>query len=96
MIIVLTEAARDELLAARIWYDEQGAVGDAFADDIDVTIGHIEQHPLLATQIRPGLHRALLRRHPYSIIYHVIGDQIRIIAIAHQRRRPDYWRARLP
>lgn len=38
--------------------------------------------------------RYLLRRFPYSVIYR-IGDQgIEIVAVAHGRRRPDYWRHR--
>jgi hypothetical protein len=30
-------------------------------------------------------------RFPYSIIYYVRGDELRVIALAHHRRRPEYW-----
>jgi hypothetical protein len=36
----------------------------------------------------------LLARFPYSILYRVRADHIRVLAIAHQNRRPFYWRGR--
>ncbi|WP_438003790.1 hypothetical protein [Sorangium sp. So ce321] len=36
----------------------------------------------------------LVRRFPYSVLYRVRDDHIRILAIAHQNRRPFYWRGR--
>ena len=35
-----------------------------------------------------------LRRFPFSLIYTVMGDQLRILAVAHHSRRPGYWRNR--
>jgi hypothetical protein len=28
---------------------------------------------------------------PYSLIYRIQGDEIRVIAVAHHSRRPGYW-----
>ncbi len=33
-------------------------------------------------------------RFPYSLVYSVRPNEIRIVAVAHQKRRPFYWRAR--
>ncbi|MBI2397284.1 MAG: type II toxin-antitoxin system RelE/ParE family toxin [Xanthomonadales bacterium] len=35
-----------------------------------------------------------LRGFPNSLIYRDAGSEVRIIAVAHQRRRPGYWRRR--
>ena len=35
-----------------------------------------------------------IQRFPYSIIYTVVGDEIRILAVAHQSRHPGFWRSR--
>jgi hypothetical protein len=32
-----------------------------------------------------------LRRFPFNVIHQFHGDEIRVIAIAHQRRKPGYW-----
>jgi len=35
-----------------------------------------------------------LRRFPLALIYDVDGEALRIVAIAHRRQRPGYWRGR--
>ena len=32
---------------------------------------------------------------PFSLVYILRGDDIEIVAVAHGRRRPSYWRSRL-
>jgi hypothetical protein len=41
-----------------------------------------------------GTRRLLLQRFPFSIIYRVESTWVLVVAIAHQRRRPGYWRRR--
>lgn len=36
-----------------------------------------------------------MRRFPYSVVYHLSGEVIRVIAVAHQSRRPGYWRGKM-
>ncbi|MFO0823732.1 MAG: hypothetical protein U0792_11545 [Gemmataceae bacterium] len=38
----------------------------------------------------------LKKRIPYSIIYIETDAEIRIVAFAHHKRRPGYWKKRLP
>jgi len=33
-------------------------------------------------------------RFPYAVLYSIVGDQIRVMAVAHDRRRPFYWSGR--
>lgn len=41
------------------------------------------------------LHRRFpLRRFPFGLIFRVDGERLRIVAVAHRRRRPGYWRER--
>ena len=39
----------------------------------------------------PILYSRGVKTFPYRIVYYVRGDQVRIIAYAHERRRPGYW-----
>jgi toxin ParE1/3/4 len=35
-----------------------------------------------------------LRKFPFGLIYRVDDDLLRIVAVAHRRQRPGYWRGR--
>jgi len=51
--------------------------------------------PFAETDVREAARRALLRRFPYAI-YFVAGEElIAVIAVLHQHRRPEAWRARV-
>jgi hypothetical protein len=32
---------------------------------------------------------------PFSLVYVLRGDDVEVVAVAHGRRRPGYWRSRL-
>jgi toxin ParE1/3/4 len=34
-------------------------------------------------------------RFPYSVIYSLLEDDVLVVAVAHHRRRPFYWRDRV-
>jgi plasmid stabilization system protein ParE len=38
--------------------------------------------------------RRLLHTFPYSLFYSLHAQEVRILAVAHQRRRPFYWEDR--
>jgi toxin ParE2 len=37
-----------------------------------------------------------MNRFPYSVIYALENDELVVLAIAHQHRKPFYWRDRQP
>jgi toxin ParE1/3/4 len=73
---------------------ESTGLGRVFLDDVEHAIEVVLSHPGSAPIIKGRVRRKLLRKFPYSIIYSVVGDQIRVLAVSHQRRRPFYWRHR--
>jgi toxin ParE1/3/4 len=52
-------------------------------------------HPLSGKSLTERIRKFGLRRFRYNLIYAVDADEIVIVAVAHHRRRPDYWHARL-
>jgi hypothetical protein len=43
----------------------------------------------------PTVRRAQLRRFPFLLLFRVLGREvIEILAVAHMRRRPNYWKRR--
>ncbi|GAB1724050.1 MAG: hypothetical protein GDA65_05140 [Nitrospira sp. CR1.1] len=41
-----------------------------------------------------GTRRYLFRRFPFQLVYRVVKDSVQVVAIAHGRRRPRYWKLR--
>jgi len=52
------------------------------------------EHPEAGSPAGPNRRRVVVARFPYSIVYQHQPNLIRIVAVAHQRRRPGYWRRR--
>jgi len=46
-------------------------------------------------QVEPEIRRFLFTRFPYSFVYGIDEETIVVIAVAHQRRKPDYWSDRI-
>jgi plasmid stabilization system protein ParE len=89
-------AARKEFLCAVRWYaDEAGAtVASRFHDDVRNAVQRLLENPMSGALVSHGLRRHLLHRYPYTIYYRAEPRVLRIIAIAHQSRRPGYWSGR--
>lgn len=88
--------AEEDMTEASLFYDRASSgLGAGFLDEIDGVINVLREHPSLGAPIVGGLRRAQLHRFPFSLIYSVELDAILIIAVAHQRQRPDYWRNRI-
>jgi hypothetical protein len=43
----------------------------------------------------PDIRSAKVKRFPYRVVYVVVGEDVDVIAVAHAKRRPAYWRRRL-
>jgi toxin ParE1/3/4 len=88
--------AEEEMTQASVFYEATtSGLGVDFLDEVQRVIDILVGHPELGQFVGRGLKRALLHRFPFSLIYSVEIDAILIVAVAHQRRRPGYWRDRI-
>ncbi len=100
--VVLVDAASEELRRAiRHYEDERPGLGDELADLIEevfrgLAAGVLRPVPLPGIPLELGIRRILLDRFPFAVIHMDEPDAIYILAVAHLRRRPGYWLARLP
>ncbi len=93
--VEIHEAAEIEIEEAVDFYDMQSpGLGDAFIDEFQRSLKRISEFPYAAPLIQSRVRKRLMDRFPFSVIYSVRTDQIRILAIAHHKRRPFYWRGR--
>jgi len=93
-------AASDELESSGDWYDAQ-LLGLSFElfDEVDDAIHRIVERPEAwqRTDLVAGrtIRRFVMRRFPFSVVYYVSDAVVCIVAIAHAKRKPGYWRARV-
>jgi plasmid stabilization system protein ParE len=88
-------AALEEAESAVEWYGKRSpAAAEAFLNEFDRTIGLISQHPERYQSHELKTRRAVLNRFPYLIVFREGIGGIEIVAVAHARRRPGYWRDR--
>ena len=89
--------AEQELWEAKRWYRERSKLAArAFATDIADSFRQIAGSPNRWPEVRTGERRFILSRFPFSILYRVRSNVVFITAVAHQKRRPGYWRDRKP
>jgi toxin ParE1/3/4 len=87
--VVFHPAAEAELVAAAEFYNAHSpGLGLDFISEVQrSTIGH---------PFSKRLRRVLVRRFPYGLLYIHDAKNVFVVAVAHVRRRPGYWRRRRP
>lgn len=95
MRLFFAAAAREELDEAFAYLEQQQpGLGYRFAADVDEALVRIRKQPLAWHPLSNDLRRCHLRHFRYGVIYRIRGEQAEILAIAHDSRRPGYWRNR--
>jgi plasmid stabilization system protein ParE len=93
----LSREADAEAEEAAVWYDgRQAGLGTEFLEELDRMTAMIAARPesfprLLDVPGDDGVRRALLPRFPYAIVFTELAEEIRVLAVAHGKRRPGYW-----
>jgi toxin ParE1/3/4 len=78
-----------------LFYESQKVgLGRAFASEVERTVSMIREHPDAGSPAGLPHRRMLVRRFPYWIVYRADQDSVLVLAVAHQRRHPGYWRPR--
>lgn len=88
--------AEQELNEAAGYYNAHSPeLGNVFLEEVEYIINQIREYPESAPLINRIVRKKLVRRFPYSVMYSVCFNEIRILAIANQKRRPFYWGNRM-
>jgi plasmid stabilization system protein ParE len=93
--------ASEELAEAGLWYEKQrSGLGIEFLEEIDATLDFITRFPQAGSPVPDvpkdlPVRRTPLHRFPFQVVYLELSDTIRVLAFAHDRRVPGYWRYRI-
>ena len=71
-------------------------LGVRFRQELKHACAAIVTNPLLWREREGGWRRVNLPGFPYYIAYVIIDEVILVLAVAHAKRHPDYWKNRFP
>jgi plasmid stabilization system protein ParE len=88
-------AAVKEAGEARRWYFERShCAAFAFDEALDLAVQQLADHPNRWANYLHGTRHLVLPKFPYVVVYRVLDGAVEVIAVAHERRRPGYWKSR--
>lgn len=100
--IELHLAAEAEIEEAADYLNERTpGEGARFALAVDAALESSRRSPRTGQLVelkrsRTEIRRKAVKPHNYQVVYAVYDDRILVLAVAHNRRRPLYWRDRVP
>lgn len=102
MRVRLSAEAEADLAQALRWYlkVESRALGARFLQSVDTALerlggGSAHGSPVPGVSEHLRVRRLRLQDFPYFIILREEGDELLVVAFAHERRSPSYWRKRM-
>jgi plasmid stabilization system protein ParE len=94
--LYLHPAAVEEAEKAAHWYRERSPwAAVRFVEEVNQAIDKILEAPHRWPHVSPAARKVNLPYFPFAVIYRESGETIQILAVAHGRRRPGYWKSRL-
>ena len=93
--VIVHPEAETEILQALDWYAERSALAArAFVYELNGVLIRMAQAPDTWPRAFRDTRRIVFPHFPFTLVYRNYGDTIEIIAVAHQRRLPLYWKNR--
>jgi hypothetical protein len=89
------DAAAEFEMAVEYYEQFQPGLGLEFTEEVYAAINRIAQYPDAWSVLSKNSRRCLVNRFPYGVIYQIKPRSLRIVAVAHLNRRPDYWKDRI-
>ena len=88
-VLVFKPLAEAEIAEAFTWYAQPEIdKGRDFIADLERVERFIRMNPSLYPLVEGDIHRANLRRFPYSLFYVVDGETVSVLSCFHQHRDP--------
>ncbi len=93
--------AEAEFAADVDWYDgREFGLGGLFAEGVRAAIDAATEDPAAwaswpGWEREPEVRSKVVSDFPYRVVYFVEDDLVTIVAVAHAKRRPGYWRDRV-
>jgi plasmid stabilization system protein ParE len=94
-VVFLPQAEQEMVEAAKYYESQAGGLGANYLSEIERAVAAIAESPEIWPIIEGKLRRRLVRRFPFGILYCIDPNEIVVVAVAHLRCKPGYWRERI-
>ena len=96
MHISFNSEALAEAEEATHWYRDNGGASPsrAFTQELRRVARLTAEQPGIGAPGQHGTTRLYFKRFPYTLVFRIQESSVRVIAVAHQSRRPGYWAGR--
>jgi len=93
MIIEFHPEAGEELIISSEFYETKViGLGNEFLNETERMLQVLVDTPLLGIELETPFRRAVLRRFPFSLIYTAEENLLWVVAVAHHKLKPGYWK----
>jgi plasmid stabilization system protein ParE len=92
--IIDSEAELELSESVDFYEDRKPGLGLEFERAARQAVRTIQENPTRFPPNADGSRRLVMKRFPYVIHYLELPDRIWILAFAHKKRKPGYWRGR--
>jgi mRNA-degrading endonuclease RelE of RelBE toxin-antitoxin system len=93
MTVRIQEEARKEIRDGFDFYNhEKSGLGSEFLDELKRSLLRVSDNPFAWPKLSKNTRKCIVHRFPFVIIYSCDNDELIVHAVAHFRRKPDYWK----
>jgi toxin ParE2 len=91
---LVAEAGEEFSEAAGFYAGQRPGLGLRFVEAVERAFERVAAAPLAGAPLGGPYRRRLVVGFPYAVIYREDRSPVRVVAVAHLHRRPEYWRGR--
>ena len=90
------EAAEEHTRQVAYYEETQAGLGRRYHAEFLEVVAFVCVGPARSRNVlAPDIRRAVFKLFQFNVIYREVDGQVQVLAIAHHRRQPGYWRGRL-
>ena len=91
----ISPGAKRDLSTAFAWYkDKSSKAANSFRSEVLAAFDFVARDPERWALWDEGVRRFVMNQFPYTVYFEIDGTVVRILAVGHHRRQPDYWGGR--
>lgn len=93
-VIFHPEARAEANESVEFYQTRLDGLGLRFLAAMEAATERVSANPEAGAPLAGGFRKRIVPGFPFNLIYRVWEDYIYLVAVAHHRRRPGYWRDR--